>query len=218
MIRIVCYGDSNTFGAAPSQQAPGIEPAGRYPDGVRWTSRLQEILGKDYHIIEAGLGGRTTVFDDPIEPDRNGLASLRCVFQMNNPVDLFIFMLGTNDAKDCFAASAGIIARGMERLVKELKVLIDNSLNKKAKILVVSPIAIRPARSGNFLYDFSETSARKVEELAEYYKALAVRQEVEFWNASLYVAPGEADGVHMDEEAQEVFANAIAEQIKHVLG
>ena len=70
MREILCFGDSNTYGYIPGhyEKAPA-----RYPWGIRWTSLLNEKLGKeDYRVIEEGLCGRTTVFEDSFRAHRNG--------------------------------------------------------------------------------------------------------------------------------------------------
>ena len=59
MKRILCFGDSNTYGTRPN--------GGRFDENTRWPMRLNELLGPDYAVIEEGFGGRTTVFDDPVE-------------------------------------------------------------------------------------------------------------------------------------------------------
>jgi lysophospholipase L1-like esterase len=66
MYNILCYGDSNTFGYIPGSGGQ------RYGRDIRWTGRLQHLLGERYYVIEEGLGGRTTVWDDPIEEHKNG--------------------------------------------------------------------------------------------------------------------------------------------------
>jgi len=65
MKRILCYGDSNTWGANPTS-------TDRFDENTRWTGVLQNILAADYKVIEEGCNGRTTVWDDPIEQDKNG--------------------------------------------------------------------------------------------------------------------------------------------------
>ncbi len=60
MKTVVCYGDSNTWGYDPHTKT-------RFPSDVRWTGVLRQELGVDYLVIEEGLNGRTTVWDDPIE-------------------------------------------------------------------------------------------------------------------------------------------------------
>ena len=56
MKRIVCFGDSNTYGFIPGK-------GNRYDEHTRWTGRLSELLApKGYTVIEQGKNGRTTVF------------------------------------------------------------------------------------------------------------------------------------------------------------
>ncbi len=60
MRRILCFGDSNTWGYDPATED-------RFDDQTRWTGVLQAALGTDFTVIEEGLNGRTTVWNDPIE-------------------------------------------------------------------------------------------------------------------------------------------------------
>ena len=62
-IRILCYGDSLTFGH-------DVETDTRFNALERWTGILQKTLGVNYEIIEEGLGGRTTDIDDPKKHNR----------------------------------------------------------------------------------------------------------------------------------------------------
>ena len=78
---IVAYGDSNTWGYDPAAGA-------RFPAGVRWTGVMSAALGADFRVIEEGLNGRTSVFDDPIEPYRNGLDYLPPCLLSHAPLDL----------------------------------------------------------------------------------------------------------------------------------
>ena len=69
MAAILCYGDSNTWGCIPLR---GSEPARRFPPETRWPGVLRRELGDGHWVVEEGLNGRTTVWDDPLEPHRNG--------------------------------------------------------------------------------------------------------------------------------------------------
>lgn len=70
MKQILCFGDSNTWGYDG-------ESGERLPFKVRWTGRLQKAYeGKDVRIIEEGLCGRTTVFEDPFRQGRRGTVLL----------------------------------------------------------------------------------------------------------------------------------------------
>ena len=115
MTNILCYGDSNTFGHNPDAVIPGDC---RFTRDRRWTGLLQQALGEEYYVIEEGLGGRTTVFNDPSSEGRNGRDWLLPCIQTHQPLDLILFMLGTNDTKVMYSAPVEEIAQGMDTLVK----------------------------------------------------------------------------------------------------
>ena len=110
---VLCFGDSNTWGFEPGTQA-------RYPRDARWPGVLAAALGAGWHVVEAGLNGRTTVFDDPLG-DKNGLRHLGPVLESAAPVDLVVVMLGTNDLKTRFGASAYEIAEGAGRIADAVR-------------------------------------------------------------------------------------------------
>lgn len=114
MKAVLCYGDSNTWGYDPATQT-------RFSREVRWTGVLREELGEGYLVIEEGLNGRTTVWDDPIELDKNGATYLRPCIQSHKPFDLIVIMLGTNDLKTRFWLPAYDIAAGAGVLVDIVK-------------------------------------------------------------------------------------------------
>ena len=105
MKNILCYGDSNTWGFIPGSGK-------RYTEDIRWTGLLQRGLGHGYQVIEAGVNGRTTSFDDPFCNYLNGWKSLPYSLLSAKPVDLLIISLGTNDLKftDARGSSKGIEA------------------------------------------------------------------------------------------------------------
>ena len=113
---IVCFGDSNTHGycADPADCADG---GSRFNEDERWTCLLQKALGGEYLVLEEGLGGRTTVFADPLHESMAAVDVAYPILMSHEPVDLLIVMLGTNDTKERFAANAAAIAVGMERLI-----------------------------------------------------------------------------------------------------
>ena len=90
MRRILCYGDSNTWGFTPGT---GV----RYDTDTRWTAVAQKELGEHYTIIEEGLNARTTVYPHPRSIGRNGRDFLVPCLISQKPLDLVVLMLGTND-------------------------------------------------------------------------------------------------------------------------
>ena len=115
MKTILCFGDSNTWGAWAGRDD-------RYDEKTRWGSRLRKLLGEDYWVVEEGQNGRTTVWDDPIENRMAGLTYLWPCLESHHPIDLVIIMLGTNDTKPYFGVNADNIAAGAGRLVDMVQI------------------------------------------------------------------------------------------------
>ena len=134
---IVCFGDSNTHGYDSST-------GGRFSEKERWTCLLQEMLPSDYLIREEGLSGRTTSFSDPLFEGLDGISYIYPCLMTHEPVDLLIIMLGTNDTKERFSATAKNITQGLERLILKAKSTIGAWKNTP-NILVIAPPAIENA-------------------------------------------------------------------------
>ena len=132
MKTVLCYGDSNTYGYDP-------RTGFRYPSSVRWTCRLAALLGDDYHVVEEGCNGRTTVFDDPIEGWKNGLGYLKPCLNSHKPVDIVVMMLGSNDLKETFHASPEQIAEGAGVLVETIQTFTREKQGFEPKIVLVCP-------------------------------------------------------------------------------
>ncbi len=166
---IICFGDSNTHGycADPADCADG---GIRFNESERWTKLLQQCLGEEYLVIEEGLSGRTTCFDDPIHEGLNGLNYIYPCLKSHEDVDLLIIMLGTNDTKDRFYASAACIGIGMARLVKKA-MATECWGGKKPNILVVAPPPIGEGMlTSPVAATMGEKCAEKARQLAYYYK------------------------------------------------
>lgn len=91
-----------------------------YPFNIRWTERLAKLLGPEWRVIEEGMGGRTQVFDNPLEPHRSGLEALPIILQSHRPLDYAVIMPGTNDLKEIFNASPRTIAAGAEMVARAI--------------------------------------------------------------------------------------------------
>ena len=87
MKQILCFGDSNTYGLVPAT-------TDRYGWGVRWTSIINEKLGlQEYRVIEEGLCGRTTVFDDPFREGRRGTQLFPTLLETHRLLDCIVITL-----------------------------------------------------------------------------------------------------------------------------
>ena len=134
---IVCLGDSNTHGSCADPR-DSVSGTNRYDENERWTCRLQKNLGDDYLVLEEGLSGRTTCFDDPIHEGLSALNYIYPCLKSHEDVDLLVIMLGTNDTKDRFGVNATCIGLGMARLVKKAQAA-EVWGGKKPNILVICP-------------------------------------------------------------------------------
>jgi lysophospholipase L1-like esterase len=201
-IVILCYGDSNTRGSIPCTLHE------RYSRSIRWPGRLQSILGTRYHVIEEGLGGRTTCFDDPQEEGRNGKASLLPCLRSHRPIDLAVLMLGTNDLKARFSASAQSIAQNAGELVRIIQTSQAGSESKNPQVLLVAPPPLSE------LSQFKDEFAGG-EEKSKLFRDLYQKQAEElgclFLDAGEYVISSKLDGIHWDESGHLRLAQAVAQ-------
>ncbi len=201
MKRIICFGDSNTFGYIPGE-------GGRYDENIRWTSRLGNMLPA-YEIVECGLNGRTTVFDDEKSPLRNGSKALGEILRQYDPADMFIIMLGTNDCKKKFAANEDMITGGLDIIISQIRLY-----NSDTYILIIAPPFISESVSkGNMSCEFDAGSAAVSRLLRDKYKMLAEKTGCGFISMCDYVNADETDGVHMNESSHERFADIVFEYI-----
>ena len=204
MKTVLCYGDSNTYGYDPSS---GF----RYPADVRWTGILKRLLGPEYVVIEEGCNGRTTVFDDPLEGWKNGLDYLKPCLNSHKPVDVVVMMLGSNDLKDCFGASAAEIADGACVLVKTMQEFTQLKQGFVPQIILVSPPQIGPGiEASPFSYAFDGTAIERSKQFAAEYRRVADECGCVFFDAAP-VAPASAlDSLHLMPSSHKALAEALA--------
>ena len=217
MKRIMCYGYSNTWGDDPVETGADGSAAARFPEDVRWTGVMQKLLGSDYRVLEEGLNGRTTIFEDPAAYGRNGYAHLEVALRSCDPVDCVILMLGTNDLKDIFHASAYMITHGMARLIRTCREVLQYTRSAQAKILVAAPLCVCGDKIGAFHYDFSKESVQKGRAMRKLYRALAEQTGCAFLDVNDYVQACAADGVHLDADGQGKLAEVMAETVRKLL-
>ena len=204
---ILCFGDSNTWGFDPRDK-------NRYPWNVRWTGLLQQRLGPGFHVIEEGQNGRTTVWDDPVEGHKNGLAYLPPCLETHKPLDLVLIMLGTNDLKHRFSLPAYDIARSAGRLVDTVRQSGSGRDAAAPEVLLVCPPVL--ARLSEFA-DMFEGGAAKSRDLARHYAQRAELHKAHFLDAGSVVRTSDIDGVHWAPEQHAAFAEALEGRIREIL-
>lgn len=203
MKRIVCFGDSNTWGYDAVTD-------GRYGK-ERWTRVLMELLGDDYEVIEEGLCGRTTVFRDPLNEGMSGLDYLYPCLMGHSLFDTLVVMLGTNDCKERYSATPKNIADGMKRLVEKAKIL--PVWTGEPDILIVAPSPIRPECEQSFVGGEMGKSSARSYGLAEQYRICAELTGCRFFDAS-EASVNQLDYMHLDVAGHKYLAEKIAELVK----
>ena len=206
MKSILAVGDSNTWGLVP-----GSRNRERYPWEIRWTGALQLQCG-DIRIIEEGLCGRTTVFEDTLRAGRKGTATLPLIMETHHPLDAVIIMLGTNDCKTAYGASASDIGHGLEACLVEIGKYLPPD-----RILIVSPALLgENVWQSDKDPEFGPRSVEVCRELKAVYSQIAGKRGSAFLAASDYVVVNGADDEHFDEKGHLTFALAVYEKLKEM--
>lgn len=201
-VRILCYGDSNTYG-----YIPGVGE--RYSEDIRWTGRLAQMLGEGYEVIEEGLNSRTTVYDDLFEEGKNGLETLIPTLEKHGEVDVVIIFLGSNDLKGYFRATTENIASNAGQLVDVVRDYYGDHLGSSRIILVSPPEITRAFPGSNLPEKFWTTTIEKSRELHTFFELVAKEKGCSFIDAASVAKPSDVDGLHFDEAAHALMADAM---------
>lgn len=191
--RILCYGDSNTYGYDP-QSCLG----GRYPESVRWTALLQS---QGWNIFNAGQNGRS------IPRNAWEIESLAQIIHRQQP-DIITVMLGSND----LLQDPGLSAAGCgERIEGFLAALLKQTLS--GQLLLIAPPPMAP---GAWVDDpkIVETSQR----LGARYQGLAQKLGIAFADANDWNVELTFDGVHFSEQGHRAFFTGIGKRLLELGG
>jgi lysophospholipase L1-like esterase len=207
---LLCFGDSNTWGFEPASMA-------RYPRRVRWPGVAADALGAGWHVVEAGLNGRTTVFEDPLG-DLAGIRHLGPVLDSAAPVDVVLIALGTNDLKTRLSASAYEIAEGAGMLVDRVLASDAGPHERAPGVLLVAPppvvdvggwAARDPDAFEGFEQGWRDAVERSRRFAAQYARVARVRG-VPLLDAGEHVVSSDLDGIHWSPEGHGAFGRAVA--------
>ena len=206
---VLCYGDSNTWGY-------DAKTGDRFPYEKRWTSILENILGENFKVIAEGLCARTTVLDDPYEGEnKNGKRYISLILETHRPIDCIVIMLGTNDLKKKFNASAWDIAQGAGSLIDEI--MKSGFFDQPAKkIILVSPPEVGKLTGTDFEKLF-EGSEEKSKELGKYFQETALAKNCSFIDSAKHIKPTPVDAIHLDEKAHAELGKVIAYKLKEII-
>ena len=187
-MRILCIGDSNTYGYDPRSCF-----GGRYPAGIRWTDRLNGV-------INSGLNGLS------VPSDASDFIDL---IKSTTP-DWVTVMLGVNDL--LLGASADVTASRMETFVTKLKSALAQ-IEVKTRILLIAP---PPVQRGEWVT--SDRIIGESKKLGTLYRELAHKTEVYFTDAGAWNVELTFDGVHFSEAGHAAFARGLEKVLNETAG
>ena len=180
-MRMLCYGDSNTY---------GYDPRGffgdRYPAECRWVDILAQKL--KWEIQNEGQNGR----EIPIRPFQYQRAG---ELLTSNPPNIFAIMLGTNDLLRGYSAVE--TCSRMEAFLCYLQ-------PKCGQLLLIAP---PPMKRGAWVTE--ENLIAESVKLAEAYQVLSQKLDIAFVNAGQWNVELTFDGVHFTEAGHRAFAEGL---------
>lgn len=197
MKKIICYGDSNTYGYMPYHERYDIA----YPEV------LENLLGKEYKVYNEGLNGRTSIYKAKF-PERVGISNVEDILLPYKHIDYFIFMLGTNDLKHGNADTVEDIYNGLNQLLSKI-----TKLNIIDHMIFVSPILLGKD-IGDTDIEFDYHSYELSLHLYEVYRRLTEKYKPDvLLDAKEYISPT-FDNAHFKREGHITLATILKEEIE----
>lgn len=204
--RILCFGDSNTYGTIPYESWSTIRR--RYNASERWTWVAQQHLWNDYEIIEEWIWGRTIAISlwDDTDITKVWSLFLEYLLHIHLPIDLVVVMLWTNDIKGIYDISPETIAQHMEdKIIRIIRTF-------GYKLLIVSP----PPIIDNLHTNFPLWSYKKVQELNNLYKELCRKNAIEYVDLQEKLTCW-SDWIHLTKESHKLLWTILSKKIQEMI-
>ena len=199
-MKILCYGDSNTWGYNPEKLHI------RYSKSCRYPMVLQKLLGKEHVVIEEGLCSRTIANDDPFHLSNayNGSKHFDNCFKSNLPLDAIVLFLGSNDMKDYFNFDSYTAAKALD----ELYIAKIRQISPNSKIIIVIPKEIESTTFAGF-----ENAKEKSKDFEIAYETIANKYNLDYISNDI-IEIG-SDGLHLSKKAHRNLAYKLYEILKN---
>ncbi len=182
--RILCIGDSNTWGYDPRSYF-----GSQYPSDVRWTGLLERAGWK---VFNCGQNGASI-------PRKAAFPVVGRLIRSRLPLDVITVMLGSNDLLEGITAEAAALR--METLLDCVK----EAAPETCVLLIAPPVM----KLGAWVP--SEKLVEESAKLSGLYRKLAGTAKVSFADAENWGIDLTYDGVHFSEKGHSAFAKRLAE-------
>ena len=181
--RILCLGDSNTYGYDPRGTL-----GGRYPREMRWTGQLGSA---ELTVFNRGMNGCTV-------PPAGQYSAFAELVSSLLPLDDVVILLGTNDV---------LQGRSAEETAERMALFLDSMIAHAgdAKMILLAP---PPLTFGDWVQ--STDVIAESEKLAPYYERLARERQILFADAGQWGIGLAFDGVHFTPEGHAAFFKGLS--------
>jgi len=183
-MRVLCLGDSNTYGYDPRSYF-----GSRYDADNRWVDLMARQTG--WEVLNAGENGRGIP-----RSNREVQFFLRSLSSLQ-PVDLLIVMLGSNDLLQ--GSSVSSTASSMKNFLGQIPM-------ENQQILLIAP---PPMKIGAWVTE--EHLLHDSVQLITAYQQLADENEYRFADTSTWGIAVTFDGVHFSEAGHRTFAEKLCQ-------
>lgn len=209
MIRILCYGDSNTWGFIPGSNHQ------RFNERERWTRVLQNKLKNEYEVIEEGLNGRTLFSENPNpgKEGKSGFMYLKPCMETHDKIDIVILMLGTNELKTMYGNSPENIFNMFQKLVNFILAFESKIDGTKPKLIVSGIPLVEENELNKNPEDKYFGAPEKSKIVCELYSNFCKTNNIIYIdNTDLKLG---IDGVHIDLDSHKKLAEKLYKTIKN---
>ena len=190
MKRILCLGDSNTWGYDPRSWF-----GSQYPAHVRWTGLLERA---GWQVLNCGQNGLSI-------PGEVQISAFENLIRSRLPADVITIMLGSNDILEGRTAE-----EAAARMVRFLD-CVQRAAPGVPVLLIAPPVM----KEGTWVQGESEIDESA--ELAGRYRALAEQKGIFFADAEEWGIEVLFDGVHFSPVGHRSFANGLQKTLREIL-
>lgn len=181
-MKLLCFGDSNTYGYDPRSYF-----GGRYDAARRWVDLLAQRSG--WEVLNAGENGREI-------PQKEGeLYRFKQLLVNAQPLDRLLVMLGGNDLLQGNRVAA--VSARMKTFLSQIP------LDHQQIVLIAPP----PMKPGAWITE--ERLLADSLQLITAYQELTEQQRIPFVNTETWGIDLTFDGVHFSEKGHQTFAERL---------
>ena len=196
MKKILCFGDSNTYGFNPKNGS-------RYSSSIRWGGILKESLKEKFVVIEQGCNNRTCFSDNPSGEEMTGYKAIKKYLVTD--VDYLVISLGVNDLQKIYINDEQTIIDGFKMFIR-----LCYSINSNLKIIILSPSLVKEnILNSYFSLMFDENSIKKSYSLSKILKSVSEELNCSFIDLNEFVSVSDIDGLHYDVEGHGAVAKLL---------